>query len=500
MKTAATIVICLFFSSLIYGQGSIPMNKKSFIGALEFLPNGKLAEGYPRVKSAYPMHIDPVIDPKNWYVENNQQMSGMLGDAVLFIEWWTKATSPSERYKFDWTSSGYFEVNYVNDKGENKYQRIDRYKLEKYPNLVQRFDNITPIDINFEITFHAGSRPDKEYYAFRKRYNIMEDLGSAGYAVNYTRKLNGDFILYKPSRKKQDWINPGIVQGGWNTFLNMPDKYKDKESRLIELFKMGTTLEISSFGVSDIKWRMSDFIYIAKKFEDYETGKDKPTAFDEVANGEQENKAGDGFWDETTAIPCAIDLTNDFNNKITKEGVINFSGKVTGPKSLIKSGKVIAEGYEQDFEIDENGNFAVAVVLSAGLNKVKLSVCSKVIEQNITLNRDPVDLRVTLTWDKGASDIDLYLYDPESMVCFYKNKTASNMQLDVDNTLGYGPENIFVKKVKKGTYRISINNFKNGENAEATVYVFINEKLKDIHKVPIGSQNREIIVKEYNFN
>ncbi|MFT4849911.1 MAG: hypothetical protein ACI83B_002459 [Sediminicola sp.] len=374
MKTAATIVICLFFSSLIYGQGSIPMNKKSFIGALEFLPNGKLAEGYPRVKSAYPMHIDPVIDPKNWYVENNQQMSGMLGDAVLFIEWWTKATSPSERYKFDWTSSGYFEVNYVNDKGENKYQRIDRYKLEKYPNLVQRFDNITPIDINFEITFHAGSRPDKEYYAFRKRYNIMEDLGSAGYAVNYTRKLNGDFILYKPSRKKQDWINPGIVQGGWNTFLNMPDKYKDKESRLIELFKMGTTLEISSFRVSNIKWRMSDFIYIAKKYEDYETGKDKPTAFDEVANGEQENKAGDGFWDETDLMDNEIEpfyengkgygirtkkekiLVNPIYEKLesTKQKGI-FIAKTSSSVIAINSRGNILDELKGDYRIYQNG-------------------------------------------------------------------------------------------------------------------------------------------------
>lgn len=326
MKKITIIIIYLFFTSSIYSQGSIPMNKKAFIGALEFLPNGKLAVGYSRVKSAYPMHIDPVIDPKNWYVENNQQMSGMLGDAVLFIEWWTKATSPSERYKFDWTSSGYFEVNYIDDKGQNKYQRIDRYKLEKYPNLLQRFDNITPIDINFEITFHSGSISDQDYAGFRKRYNIMESLGSAGYAVNYTRKLNGDFILYKPSRKKQDWINPGIVQGGWNTFLNIPEKYKDKESRLIELFKMGTTLEISSFRISSIKWRISDFIYIAKKFEDYETGKDKPTAFDEVANAEKENKAGDGFWDETDLVDNETESFYDENKR--KYGIRTLKKKI----------------------------------------------------------------------------------------------------------------------------------------------------------------------------
>jgi len=326
MKKTTCIIIYILFTSFIYSQGSIPINKKSFTGALEFLPDGKLAEGYSRVKSASPMHIDPVINPDNSYIEDNQQMKGMLGDAVLFLEWWTTASSPAERYKFDWTSSGYFEVNYIDDKGQNKYQRIDRYKLEKYPNLLQRFDNITPIDINFEITFHTGSIPDQDYYDFRKKYKIMESLGSAGYAVNYTRKLNGDFILYKPSRKKQDWINPGIVQGGWNTFLNIPEKYQDKESRLIELFKMGTTLEVSSFRISSIKWRMSDFIYIVKKFEDYETGKEKPTAFDEVANGEKENKAGDGFWDETDLVDNETESFYDENKR--KYGIRTLKKKI----------------------------------------------------------------------------------------------------------------------------------------------------------------------------
>ena len=137
--------------------------------------------------------------------------------------------------------------------------------------------------------------------------------------------------------------------------------------------------------------------------------------------------------------------------------------------------------------------------MGAGLNKVKLVIGSKVIEQNITLNREPVDLRATLTWNTANSDIDLYITDPEKFTCFYSNKSSSNMRLDVDNTSGYGPENIYVTKVKKGTYTISVKNYSRGEGTEATIYVFINEKLKDMHKVRFTGSGQTITVSNYSF-
>lgn len=60
---------------------------------------------------------------------------------------------------------------------------------------------------------------------------------------------------------------------------------------------------------------MADFEYIARKFKDYETGKDKPTAFDEVADGEKKNKAGDEFWDETDLVDSDVESFMDNNSK-----------------------------------------------------------------------------------------------------------------------------------------------------------------------------------------
>lgn len=340
IKWTMMLFILCSIPELMVAQGRIPLKNKSFTGALELLPNSKLAEGYSRVKSAYPMGIDPKADPKKWYEEGNQQMRGIMDDAVLFIEWWTKASSPLERSKFDWKSSGYFEVSYVDDKGINKFQRINRYELDKYPNLLQRFDNLRPIDIGFEITFDSGDIPDKDYYNFRDKYKIMEDLGSAGYAVSFTKTINSNYIALKPSGEHQEWLNPGLLLGGWDSFLNIPEKYKDKESRLIELFKLGNTLKISSFKISKIKWKISDFIYIAKKFEDYKTGKDKPTAFDEVEEGKKEAKAGDGFWDD----PDLLDGDGDpyYDQTARKYGIKTKKNRiVTQPlyDNIVKSMK-----------------------------------------------------------------------------------------------------------------------------------------------------------------
>ena len=360
-------IIALSVTVHSFAQGIIPGKKKSFLGALVFMENSVLAAGYSSVKMGMPRENDPMVDPKEWYNGGNVQMRGMMGDAVLFLEWWAKSSSPAERYKFDWTSSGYFELYNLSDNPTTRIKRINRADLTKYPNLLKRFDDITPIDIQFEFSFHTGGIPDQAYADFRKRYKIMEDLGSAGYAVSYNRKLDGDFILYKPSRRKQDWINPGPIPGGWDTFLNMPDKYEDKKSRLIELFKLGDDLVISSFKISSIKWRMSDFEYIARKFNDYETGKDKPTAFDEVADGEKKNKAGDESWDETDLVDSETEIFRDEQN--SKYGIRS------------KKGRVLKEGQYDRMEKNEKDKFYIA---SKGnmvfiLNNMGAEVYSKIL-------------------------------------------------------------------------------------------------------------------------
>jgi hypothetical protein len=288
----------------------IPLKGKSFLGALELMPNGKLAQGSYRVKSPFPGELDPMLDPYKWYGEGDEQVCGMVGDAVLYLEWWIKGSEPLERYKFDWTSSGHFVVKYKNDKGELVNKRINWYDLSKYPNLVKRFELIQPYKIGFEFTFHSGNKSSEDYYGFRKRYNIMEDLGSAGYAVDYTRKIPTWKVVHVRGKEKKNWGNPAILLGSWKEFCPLADKHKDKESRLLELFRMGRTIVIS-YKITEMHWRVSDFVYIAKKFAAYESGKEKPSAFDEVEDGKKEEKAGDESWDGTDMVDTDVEPFTD---------------------------------------------------------------------------------------------------------------------------------------------------------------------------------------------
>lgn len=72
------------------------------------------------------------------------------------------------------------------------------------------------------------------------------------------------------------------------------------------------------------------------------------------------------------------------------------------------------------------------------------------------------DVQVTLTWDNSA-DLDLYVLEPSGATISYGNRTsASGGQLDVDDTDGFGPENVFwpTGQAPVGTYQVQVNLFR----------------------------------------
>jgi len=76
--------------------------------------------------------------------------------------------------------------------------------------------------------------------------------------------------------------------------------------------------------------------------------------------------------------------------------------------------------------------------------------------------------QITLTWDtgilagepteSGAVDLDLYLTEPSNDTIYYGNRLVdSSGQLDVDNQIGFGPENIFYDTdPADGNYKIEV--------------------------------------------
>jgi hypothetical protein len=70
------------------------------------------------------------------------------------------------------------------------------------------------------------------------------------------------------------------------------------------------------------------------------------------------------------------------------------------------------------------------------------------------------DLRVTISWNTDATDVDLWVIEPDGTKCYYQhNRTKNGGELSQDQTQGYGPERYQVKKALKGTYRVVVHYF-----------------------------------------
>jgi hypothetical protein len=75
------------------------------------------------------------------------------------------------------------------------------------------------------------------------------------------------------------------------------------------------------------------------------------------------------------------------------------------------------------------------------------------------------DLRVTISWNTDATDIDLWVIEPDGTKCFYGNRqTPGGGELTEDQTQGYGPERYQIRQAKPGVYRVLVDYFSANPN------------------------------------
>lgn len=86
------------------------------------------------------------------------------------------------------------------------------------------------------------------------------------------------------------------------------------------------------------------------------------------------------------------------------------------------------------------------------------------------------DLRVTLMWN-NTSDMDLHVIEPSGNRVYYGSTEGDSAELDVDDTDGYGPENIFVPpgQANEGLYQIYVDHYLGNTATDISVTVVVFE-------------------------
>lgn len=98
-------------------------------------------------------------------------------------------------------------------------------------------------------------------------------------------------------------------------------------------------------------------------------------------------------------------------------------------------------------------------------------------------------IQITLTWNTEA-DVDLYLVEPDGHTITYFNDTsnAGDGFLDVDDTDGFGPENIFFEEdIPAGEYKVQVNLFDVSSLEDLPTSYTVKVKRNNISEVFTGS-------------
>jgi hypothetical protein len=75
------------------------------------------------------------------------------------------------------------------------------------------------------------------------------------------------------------------------------------------------------------------------------------------------------------------------------------------------------------------------------------------------------DLRVTISWNTDATDVDLWVIEPDGTKVYYEHRTSGHGgELSQDMTQGYGPERYQIAKAQSGAYTVVVHYFGTNPN------------------------------------
>jgi hypothetical protein len=122
---------------------------------------------------------------------------------------------------------------------------------------------------------------------------------------------------------------------------------------------------------------------------------------------------------------------------------------------------------------------------------------------------ESADLRVTISWNTDATDVDLWVIEPSGFKCYYnQTRSPGGGVLSADQTQGYGPERYQIARTGKGTYVVKVHYFRANPNllvGETHVQVMVTryagtpQEVIARHTVILKKANEEVEVCRLEF-
>lgn len=191
-------------------------------------------------------------------------------------------------------------------------------------------------------------------------------------------------------------------------------------------------------------------------------------------------RAGAGTLAETP-LRRALELRPDRVNAYRNLALFLWqSGRLDEAASVLESAaRQKFPGWYGDARrvVTEELGYVYRAMLAKASTRARSEIEKKARELGVSLARCDA-LRVTLSWETDANDVDLHVVDPNGEECFYGHRaTASGLQLYEDITQGLGPEVIRTAQRTAGTYSIGVNYFSAGPmGVSRGVLVVVNPK------------------------
>jgi uncharacterized protein YfaP (DUF2135 family) len=121
---------------------------------------------------------------------------------------------------------------------------------------------------------------------------------------------------------------------------------------------------------------------------------------------------------------------------------------------------LVVNGNAMPLRLDESGAFARPYSFSPGSNSVE--VISDGERQRVQFYEQAsgqavARLRIVLSWDTDATDLDLHVMTPSGQHAWYGQRVIPGGAIDIDVTTGYGPEIFASPAPEKGVYQVFVN-------------------------------------------